>query len=97
MRILRQILLQTSIVCSFACIITKILDWYNPYMNFSGHIWYIQAVLYLSVIGLGLVTGSRKRLVPKRKRGPKSGDFSGLPEQADVRRVSCKAEKRQGQ
>ena len=93
MRILRQVLLQTGIVCSFACIITRILDWYNPYMNFSGHIWYIQAVLYLSVIGLGLVTGSRKTLHRKERRRIKSGDFSRLPEQSDVRRLKGKTEK----
>lgn len=37
----------------FVCITAKILDWYNPYMNFTGHIWGIQMVLYLAVIILG--------------------------------------------
>ena len=38
----RGILLHVCVVCSFVCITAKILDWYNPYMNFTGHIWGIQ-------------------------------------------------------
>lgn len=49
----RGILLHVCVVCSFVCITAKILDWYNPYMNFTGHIWGIQMVLYLAVIILG--------------------------------------------
>lgn len=29
-------LLHVSAICCFACIITAILDWYNPYMAFSN-------------------------------------------------------------
>lgn len=49
----RGILLHVCVVCSCVCITAKILDWYNPYMNFTGHIWGIQMVLYLAVIILG--------------------------------------------
>ena len=55
MSILKGILLQISVVCSFVCIITKILDWYNPYMNFSGHVWVAQICLYITVIVLALM------------------------------------------
>lgn len=51
----RGILLHVCVVCSFVCITAKILDWYNPYMNFTGHIWGIQMVLYLAVIILGAI------------------------------------------
>lgn len=34
MDFLRKILLHVSAICCFACIITAILDWYNPYMAF---------------------------------------------------------------
>lgn len=61
----RGILLHICVVCSLVCITAKILDWYNPYMNFTGHIWGIQIVLYLTVIFLGL---TRKYLRPGDKR-----------------------------
>lgn len=56
MSVLKGIMLQVSVICSFVCIITKILDWYNPYMDFSGHVWYIQICLYITVIILALMT-----------------------------------------
>ena len=45
----RKILLHICVVCSFIGTIVMVLDWYNPFMNFSGHIVYIQMLLYLSV------------------------------------------------
>ena len=60
MGILRNILLQISIICSMVCIFTKILDWYNPYMDFSGHIGIIQICLCVSVIALYLQSGRRR-------------------------------------
>lgn len=50
----RGILLHVCVVCSLVCMTAKILDWYNPYMDFTGHIWGIQMALYLSVIVLGI-------------------------------------------
>lgn len=50
----RGILLHVCVVCSLVCVIAKILDWYNPYMDFTGHIWGIQMALYLSAIILGV-------------------------------------------
>ena len=35
----REILLHICVVCSLVCVTAKILDWYNPYMDFTGHIW----------------------------------------------------------
>ena len=60
----REILLHVCVVCSFVCITAKVLDWYNPYMDFTGHIWGIQEALYLSAIVLG-VTGNY--VSPQRK------------------------------
>lgn len=62
MRALRGILLQISVICSLVCIITKILDWYNPYMDFSGHVWYIQLCLYAAVITMMLLSGVHKKV-----------------------------------
>ena len=45
----------------FCCIITAILDWYNPYMAFFEHIVPLRIMLYVSVILLALL---RKRERP---------------------------------
>lgn len=60
----RGILLHVCVVCSFVCVTAKILDWYNPYMDFTGHIWEIQMALYLSAIILGV---TRKYVSSKQK------------------------------
>lgn len=49
MAVFRKILLHIAVICSFVCIIAKILDWYNPFMDFTGHIVVIQIVLYVAV------------------------------------------------
>lgn len=51
----RGFLLHTGVICSFACIAAKVLDWYNPYMDFTGHIRLLQLVLYFAVILLAFV------------------------------------------
>ena len=56
---IRKILLHVCVVCSLVSITAGILDWYNPYMNFTGHISGIQVVLYLSVIVLGVTAGGK--------------------------------------
>ena len=54
-------MLHVSAICCFACIITAILDWYNPYMAFFfEHIVPLRIMLYVSVILLALL---RKRSV----------------------------------
>ena len=45
MDFLRKILLHVSAICCFACIITAILDWYNPYMAFFEHIGPLRIML----------------------------------------------------
>ena len=39
------------------------LDWSNPYMDFSGHVWMMQMALYIAVLILGLTrsVGHRRR------------------------------------
>ena len=61
MDFLRKILLHISAICCFCCIITAILDWYNPYMAFSEQIVPLRIMLYVSVILLALL---RKRERP---------------------------------
>lgn len=61
----RGFLLHVCVVCSLVCVTAKILDWYNPYMDFTGHIWGIQMALYLSAIILGV---TRKYVSPKQRK-----------------------------
>ena len=69
MSVIKGIMLQVSVICSFVCIITKILDWYNPYMDFAGHVWYIQSCLYVTVIVLALMTKYNHSSQMKNKKG----------------------------
>ena len=57
---LRGLLLHISVISSFVCIAAKVLDWYNPYMDFTGHIWFMQLALYFAVVLLALISPKRK-------------------------------------
>ena len=57
----RGFLLHTGVICSIVCIAAKVLDWYNPYMDFTGHIWFLQLVLYFTVILLAFLKKPQKR------------------------------------
>ena len=58
---LNGLLLHAGVICSFVCIIAGVLDWYNPYMDFTGHIWFLQLVLYFTVILLAFLKKPQKR------------------------------------
>lgn len=62
---MRKILLHICVVCSLVSITAGILDWYNPYMNFTGHISGLQSLLYLAVLLLA-VTRSGEHIAGKR-------------------------------
>lgn len=47
---LRGVLLHIGVIGSLVCIAAKILDWYNPYMDFTGHIWFMETALYFAII-----------------------------------------------
>ena len=64
---LRGILLHFSVVCALIGITTKILNYYNPYMDFSGHTVMFQFLLYGAVIVLE-VTRQYKAKQKKSKK-----------------------------
>lgn len=68
MDILRGFLSHMGIICSFICLIAKALDWYNPYMDFSGRVWAVQMILYLTVILLASVGGHRHLKCGKKRK-----------------------------
>ena len=58
--ILKNILIHIGFICSMTGIIAKILDWYNPYMDFEGHIGFTQILLYIVVLVLPFAQIKRK-------------------------------------
>ena len=68
---IRGALLHMCVICSLVSITAKILDWYNPYMDFTGHIWALQMILYVSVMILGV---TRKYVPPKKLRQKKCAE-----------------------
>lgn len=65
-RMIRQILFHISMICSLICFTARILDWYNPYMNFIGSTLGFQTAAYLSVIALGFTRFSKEKKNKKR-------------------------------
>ncbi len=63
---LKGFLLHIGVICSCVCMSARALDWYNPFMDLTGHVWYMQTALYLAVILLALM----KR---ENTSGPKAG------------------------
>lgn len=74
---LREILLHIGVICSFVCLAAKVLDWYNPYMDFAGHTWFMQLTLYFAVILLAFIKKPQKRFSHSRRNveGGKRYDF----------------------
>lgn len=69
-RVYRRIALQIGVVLSLVGMIAKLLDWFNPYMDFSGHVWYLQLALYLIVIWLAFSGGREAKRKYRGRRHP---------------------------
>lgn len=50
---IKGILLNVCVICSMVCIALKVLDWYNPYMDFAGHAVFLYALLEAFSAGNG--------------------------------------------
>lgn len=50
----RGFLLHLCVICSFVCMIAGVLDWYNPYMDFSGHLFWAHNSMYAGIILLSV-------------------------------------------
>lgn len=65
----KGVLLNLCIICSMVCIALKVLDWYNPYMDFAGHAVFVPYILYISVFLYAILEAfadSRHRHVKRR-------------------------------
>ena len=70
MRLIKQILFHTAVICGLVCLTAKILDWYNPFMDFSGHVSFIGLSACMAVLLLGIlniVDIYRRNLTDRRK------------------------------
>ena len=63
MRKIRFLFFQAGVVCSLILITARILDWYNPYMNFSGHVIPAQMLLCADMIFLTVTFGKKHRRI----------------------------------
>ena len=43
---IKGILSNVCVICSMVCIALKVLDWYNPYMDFVGYAVFVPYILY---------------------------------------------------
>lgn len=48
-RRLKWFFFHLAVSCAFACIAARILDWYNPFMDFWGRMWIVRLMLAVSL------------------------------------------------
>lgn len=64
MKLIRKVILHICVICTLTCLTAHILDWYNPYMDFLGHLQAVEYTLYAGILFLGitgLLTDSRQK------------------------------------
>lgn len=69
METFRGFLLHICTICSFIYIIAGVLDWYNPYMDFAGHLSGARTVLFAGVILLSVTKAPGYQRRKRKKRG----------------------------
>lgn len=60
MEALHQILIHICVISCIVVAVVNILDWYNPYMNFAGHIAFAEPCLIVSALLLSIQEFLRK-------------------------------------
>ena len=58
---IRLILLHVSLICAVVILTAGILDWFNPYMNFTGHIRPLEIVQTAALLFLALTVKQQSR------------------------------------
>lgn len=56
---IRVLLLHLALICGIVILAAGILDWYNPYMDFSGRIRPLEAVQVCDLLFLALTVKNR--------------------------------------
>ncbi|MGI6051325.1 MAG: hypothetical protein ACOYA9_02410 [Bilifractor sp.] len=65
-RILRAVSLHLSFICSIVILTAGILDWYNPYMNFSGQIRPLE-ILQVCLLAVLILSARRSNPIKRNK------------------------------
>lgn len=101
MRRLRGFFIHVGIICSFVCVIAGALDWYNPYMDFSGHAFFMYLLLCFSVISAAFLGKTEKRAAVCGKKGfeqrivqIRQQNRGGIREEKPLERVSASDERK---
>lgn len=54
LEVLNQILIHICVISCIVVAVIHILDWYNPYMDFAGHIAFAEPCLIISALLLSI-------------------------------------------
>ena len=65
---IRLIMLHIALICGIVILTAGILDWFNPYMNFSGQIRPLEIVQVCDLLFLA-VTAGKRGIRPKYRYG----------------------------
>jgi hypothetical protein len=57
----RTLLLHVALVCSLVVLTAGILDWFNPFMNFSGQIRPLEILQTAALIFLAVTAGWKRK------------------------------------
>ncbi len=76
---IRFVLGNICVVCSIVMVAARILDWYNPYMDFMGHTVFLLYLLCLSSVLLSLdcIFQGQKTAGEKTRKGIRNSCYMG--------------------
>lgn len=64
---LKWLFFHAAVSCALACITARILDWYNPFMDFWGRMWIVRAALVISLF-LAAVLLAHEKIRERKKQ-----------------------------
>lgn len=70
LKIMQEIVGNLCIICSIALLTIQVLDWYNPFMDFTGHAKFLISLLCISsaLISLYTLFGKQGHIRQEKKR-----------------------------
>lgn len=67
---MKKVLFHIAVICGLVCAVSKVLDWYNPYMDFGGHLVWVGMAGSIAVFLFGIfqiISVYQRNLETKRK------------------------------
>lgn len=59
--VIHLVMLHIALICGLVILTVSIVDWYNPYMNFSGQIQPLEILQVCDLVLLVLIQGIRNK------------------------------------